>query len=79
MIINGIPTVNFTCFVLCLNRYIPIYIPIPPRIKAIKKSVFSLTLYWLLIAFALSYFIKKIANKFIIKKYITIANALAIT
>ena len=41
MIINGIPTVNFTCFVLCLNRYIPIYIPIPPRIKAIKKSVFS--------------------------------------
>lgn len=70
MIINGIPTVNFTCFVLCLNRYIPIYIPIPPRIKAIKNSVFSLTLYWLLIAFTLSYFIKKSAYMLIKKTYI---------
>ena len=40
-IITGMPILNFRCFVLCLNVYMPMNIPILPPIKENAKRVAS--------------------------------------
>ena len=68
--IKGIPIVNFKCFVLCLNLYIPIYEPIEPKISERKINVFSLIRHLLFLAKYLSYPISKNDIRFITSIYI---------
>lgn len=77
MNIKGIPIVNFICLVLCLNLYMPIYVPSEAKITERKRNVFSLIRHLLLFARYLSYPISKkdirfITNIYIIKYLISI-------
>lgn len=54
MQISGIPITKYQCFVLCLNTYIPIHVPILPPSRLHKNNVFSEIRHAFRFAFALS-------------------------
>ena len=54
MQISGIIIVNFLCFVLCLNKSIPKYMPKAPPNKEKMNNVNSETLHFLCLALYLS-------------------------
>lgn len=70
--IVGNPTVNFIFFVLCLNKYIPKIVPIPPPSIVIISRVPSGILQYPFFALYLSIPIAKKPIKLMTNKYISI-------